>query len=108
MNQIKGPKLNFSTPIKIQDFIEEKPYSVFDFENTDCFKNEKISKQVKFAPTITIFLRYQDEEINRFRDRLKTQVQMTKETYNLNPTLEESPKKQQLKSCMRVPIDTDY
>ncbi|CAD8155984.1 unnamed protein product [Paramecium pentaurelia] len=108
MNQIKGPKLNFSTPIKIQDFIEDKLYSVFDLESTDSFKNKKISKQVKFAPTITIFLRYQDEDIYRFRDRLITQVKMTKEIYNLNPTLEESPKKQQLKSCIRVPIDSDY
>ncbi|CAD8077381.1 unnamed protein product [Paramecium sonneborni] len=108
MKQIRGPKLNFNMPSQIQDLKDEKPYSQFDLESTDCFRNQKISKYVKFAPTITIFLRYQDEDIYRFRERLKTQVQMTKETFNLNPTLEESPRKQQLKSCMRIPIDSDY
>ncbi|CAD8078112.1 unnamed protein product [Paramecium sonneborni] len=108
MNQIRGPKLNFNLPSKIQDFKDEKPFSSFDLESTYCLGNQKNSKYVKFTPTITVFLRYQDEDIYRFRNRLKTQVQMTKEIYNLNPALEESPIKQQHKSCMRIPKDFDY
>lgn len=55
----------------METFKEEKPYSYVEIESTDCFRNEKIIKNVKFAPTITVFLRFQDEDIIKFKDRLR-------------------------------------
>lgn len=55
----------------MESFKEEKPYSCVEIESTDCFRNENNIKNVKFAPTITVFLRFQDEDIMKFKDRLR-------------------------------------
>ncbi|CAD8091159.1 unnamed protein product [Paramecium sonneborni] len=108
MNFIRGPKPSFSMPQLLQSNKEEKAYSYVEIESTDCFKNEKIIKNVRFAPTITIFLRYQDEDIFKFKDRLRKQIQQTKEIFDFYPSLDQPKKKGQLKSCLKPYTDWDY
>ncbi|CAK80729.1 unnamed protein product (macronuclear) [Paramecium tetraurelia] len=102
MNFNRGPRPSFSMPKQIESIKEEKPYSYVDIESTDCFRNEKIIKNVKFAPTITVFLRFQDEDIMKFKERLRKQILQTKETFDFNPSLDEPKKKGQLKSCLKT------
>ncbi|CAD8154331.1 unnamed protein product [Paramecium octaurelia] len=107
MNFNIGPKPSFNMPKQIQCLKEAKPYSCLEIESTDCFKNETIIKNVSFAPTITIFLRYQDEDVVKFKDRLRKQVQQTKETFDFHPSLDKPKKKGQLKSCLKSIVDWD-
>ncbi|CAD8079761.1 unnamed protein product [Paramecium sonneborni] len=108
MNFQKGPKPSFSIPLLAQSQKEEKPYSLVEIESTDFFRNEKIIKKVRFAPTIIIFLRYKDEEIFKFKDRLRNQIQQTKETFDFQPSFDQPKKKGQPKSCLKPYTDWDY
>ncbi|CAD8158278.1 unnamed protein product [Paramecium pentaurelia] len=107
MNFNKGPKPSFNMPQQVQCQKEEKPYSYVEIESTDCFRNEKIIKNVRFAPTITIFLRYQDEDIVKFKDRLRKQIQQTKETFDFHPSMAKPKMKGQLKSCLKSIFEWD-
>ncbi|CAD8093136.1 unnamed protein product [Paramecium primaurelia] len=98
-----GPKLKFVMPTKKSISLEDIFEVNFDLEQRQ-WNNSKMERKVSFASSTLIFLRYSEEEILHFRQRLKSQIHSSIELIEssyLNPQLCSPGKQNRKKSCFK-------
>ncbi|CAD8096703.1 unnamed protein product [Paramecium primaurelia] len=103
MTTTLGPKLKFVMPPKKIVLNEEILEGNYDLELRQ-WSISKMERKVSFASSTLIFLRYSEEEITHFRQRLKIQLQCSIESIEssyLNPQLCSLGKVHRRKSCFK-------
>ncbi|CAD8188782.1 unnamed protein product [Paramecium octaurelia] len=103
MTTTLGPKLKFVMPPKKIVVNEEILEGNCDPELRQ-WSLSKVERKVSFAASTLVFLRYSEEEITHFRQRLRSQLQCSIESIEssyLNPQLCSLGKSNRRKSCFK-------
>ncbi|CAD8107510.1 unnamed protein product [Paramecium sonneborni] len=98
-----GPKLKFVMPLQKIVSLEDIYEGNCDFEQKQQ-STSKVERKVSFAGSTIIFIRYSEEEIIHFRQRLRSQIQCSIESIEssyLNPQLCSPGKQNRKKSCFK-------
>ncbi|CAD8108001.1 unnamed protein product [Paramecium sonneborni] len=98
-----GPKLKFVMPLQKIISFDENIEGIFDFEQRQQ-SISKMERKVSFVGSTIVFIRYSEEEIVHFRQRLRSQIQCSIELIDssyLNPQLCSPDKQSRKKSCFK-------